>query len=476
LKQKAHIQKLKQKMASSNPQGSVSTGEPITWNNRSVITINKAEISRVEAAFVRNLHYYIQLRQQAILKKSIAKKEIVRDAIQQKQPKDKHLAQILRLVRQNLNPETSQGFSFYKSGISQEEETSETPLGGSGSGMNQQMQSTPRLHTTIWLSIKDHLDELKDNDDLTGYVVNYTNILRVHIDNRVPLEHSCIIGLVSCVRPSYIEAIFDRALIDETSRIQCLFKPRMLFNSFTHFMHSSDSELPFYLIMSMSVLVFKCKCLPFKARVRELFNELAIFVNRQRYDQRFRRIGVKCFVQACLLNGLLSVATFNSFLTSTRKNSSGYYVEMSDYDSSDDDDDDDDDVDMSILSYSSDDSVHSNVADNNNNHRRFPRPNQRIRNVPNQYHPNHPPLRAPAPLPLVKVTDNIKNLSDLSHHFPDTLKNLVRIKIKNLLREYHPSNVERLPFLPVCLKRFISFQDEIDLIKKLTKDTEDFEV
>ena len=55
---------------------------------------------------------------------------------------------------------------------------------------------------------------------------------------------------------------------------------------------------------------------------------------------------------------------------------------------------------------------------------------------------------------------------------PDTLKNLARIRIKNLIPVYSVSQVYKIPFLLVALKDFLLFEvrDEIDLIKKLTKD------
>ena len=94
--------------------------------------------------------------------------------------------------------------------------------------------------------------------------------------------------------------------------------------------------------------------------------------------------------------------------------------------------------------------------------------NPAIRDLNNNTRNNNPNNNA-AVNKINTVEENITNLSGLKV-YPDTLKNITRIKIKESIKEYNRASAEKLPNLPESLKRFIVFQDEIDLIKKLTHD------
>lgn len=94
--------------------------------------------------------------------------------------------------------------------------------------------------------------------------------------------------------------------------------------------------------------------------------------------------------------------------------------------------------------------------------------NPAIRDLNNNIRNNNPNNNA-AVNKINTVEENITNLSGLKV-YPDSLKNITRIKIKESMSIYNRASAEKLPNLPESLKRFIVFQDEIDLIKKLTQD------
>jgi hypothetical protein len=153
------------------------------------------------------------------------------------------------------------------------------------------------------------------------------------------------------------------------------------------------------------------------------------------------------------------VIGLNSFLLSAKRNSNDYYTSSSDEDmsvDSEDDELDDEDDDRSVMS----DGLAPGAQE------RFPNP--AFRDLNNNIRNNNPNNNA-AVNKINTVEENITNLSGLKI-YPDSLKNITRIKIKESMSIYNPVSAEKLPNLPESLRRFIVFQDEIDLIKKLTQD------
>ena len=168
----------------------------------------------------------------------------------------------------------------------------------------------------------------------------------------------------------------------------------------------------------------------------------------------------------------MCLEVFNSFLISTRKNTSEQdYLYPSDDETSsnesEDDDDDMEDEDADDESMMEDDAPQivrppqANVnADNRQHHLIIVNHDQNNNNVNDIENQNG---RANT------VEENITNLNGLKV-YPCSLKNITRLRIKELMPDYNPSSVAKLPYLPEVLKKFVSFQDEIDLIKKLTQD------
>ena len=58
----------------------------------------------------------------------------------------------------------------------------------------------------------------------------YTNVLKLHIENRVKLDKVCIKALACSVRPSYIEEIFYLNLIDADTDINSLMRNGKIFH------------------------------------------------------------------------------------------------------------------------------------------------------------------------------------------------------------------------------------------------------
>jgi hypothetical protein len=170
----------------------------------------------------------------------------------------------------------------------------------------------------VWHRISEHLYEMKYNDEVQDHLVNFTNFLKLHIDNRVPLANMCIRGLVSCLRPSYIEDLFDLGLIDEDTLADDIFTQNRLFSSLKCYLYEANSVEPFYVIMSLAVLLYKVKCFDFKSKIELLlYRNLARFVFSNHFNSNFKTVGIKSFINACLLNGLLDKTSVNFFLNRT---------------------------------------------------------------------------------------------------------------------------------------------------------------
>ncbi len=135
-------------------------------------------------------------------------------------------------------------------------------------------------HEMLWERIEEHLIEHKIFESIDEYLIKYTNILKLHIDHRVKLDKLCTKALVSSVRPSYIEEIFNLNLVDADTDINSLMrngkifhddlamenfylnlfyfiKTGKMFTCLKRSLYSSRSTEPFYLIMTISVLLYK---------------------------------------------------------------------------------------------------------------------------------------------------------------------------------------------------------------------------
>ena len=75
----------------------------------------------------------------------------------------------------------------------------------------------------------------------------------------------------------------------------------------------------------------------------------------------------------------------------------------------------------------------------------------------------------------ITVADKIQlnNISFYTDCYPLTLKNLCRIRIKNCLVIYNERNVDSLEMLPLAIRKFLLFEENIMDVLKLTKNFRD---
>jgi hypothetical protein len=383
----------------------------------------------------------------------------------------------------------------------------------------------------MWRSLTETLNELRNNND-ESYLEYYTLILKLHVQHKIKLSYKCNESLLNCLEPSYISSLFDLKLIDpqEFNYIYSIYEKNYLFSAFKTNPFESNSLHPFFLIMSYSVLLYKTKCKPYQKQIlNAIQKELAIMINLSLFDEKFKKIGVKCFLKAVILNGLFDRESLNAFLDSTDKSSNSFNIRMirinhghhhfhdDDSDEFDEEDEDEDsEMDDESENFDEDEEIDhddeededdffnsdSDEVDNDALLAQQAVIRQNIEQAPNNYAPRSPsqppPPQLPAPpvppqrmqvlgrrmpverrvepaAPAVEppvappkkksVADYIDTNNDLRNIFPLSLKNLVRIKIKNSMNVYDECNVLKLKVQNVLCK-FILFQDEIDSIVK----------
>ena len=230
-----------------------------------------------------------------------------------------------------------------------------------------------------------------------------------------------------CMNPVLVVKLFEYNLIENEDlfHIGCLFESDQIFNAISQY--SDDSAVTnkhaSKVILSISVLLYKWKCLShFKAINKSLSSILAIFVNREDYDDsrtektsKDLKKAVKFLVLALIHNGIVSAVDLNEFLLV--KDMEGSILEDSDAGDSESDFDD--------------------FFGNRNK-----RPNK------------------------MTVADRLNlNSNELSKKiFPLSLQLLARIKIKNEMNDYSTVGVNQLKILPNVLKKFVIFDAEINSI------------
>jgi hypothetical protein len=192
------------------------------------IAINKAEIPDIEKEFIQNVREFMRLREQVILKQQCYKSDYSKKVSKSFSNetvtiKDKELRNLIKICKRNVDYEENGNLQigYYMTNVNDQRDGNSSR----NTMMNEIKDMWHSLIEIAWHKIREHLDDLKDNSDMSAYAVKYTTILKQHIENKLPLDHLCIIGLVSCIQPSYIEDIFNLNLIDSATKLHCLFKP-----------------------------------------------------------------------------------------------------------------------------------------------------------------------------------------------------------------------------------------------------------
>ncbi|CAF1113471.1 unnamed protein product [Brachionus calyciflorus] len=308
----------------------------------------------------------------------------------------------------------------------------------------------------VWNKIIAELNDLK-RDNPREYLRTNTHILKLHLKNSVNLDSKCFVLLNGCLEPNYIEKLFDQGRINlyDSSEMTCLYDRQIIFNNLQLGLYGNRSIEPCQIIASLTVLLYKSKCLKQKNKIIDLINKkLTVFINREQYHKKFRQIFIKHFLKAVYLNGLFTYDTLCSFLNSSNRNLTQGRVERdsdSDEDMSDDDDDEDD------FDDDDDDENMSDITDTDSD---------------GEIRPN---IRQNQPERQVKTVAKLIELSpdEYKCSFPLSLKNLCRISIKNSMPQYSYYNVQKLTVLSNVFRDFILFKQEIDSVVKICNELSD---
>ena len=330
----------------------------------------------------------------------------------------------------------------------------------------------------VWRKITNYLSDLKEND-IDDYLTYFTAIIKLHVEHKITLDHMCLPSLTNCIEPAQIQSLFNLELVDTADPfvLNCIFEHHLIFNSLKTSMYNIGSTEPFYLIMSMAVLIYKSDCMKFAKTIKSaLIKNLASFINGKHYDDKFKEKGVKQFLKACILNGILSKSGLSSFLSITeRAHNHDHFEEGSENSSAISDDDHDggssDEMDLHMELDTDEEEDEDDDDDNSDIGGRIVLPAIRHQHQPRDMNNNNNGLpnnnnARQANRPVVRTIKDIVN-ADVDE-YPLSLKNLARIYIKNKIRDYAPSSVDQLRILPDVLKKFVLFEDEVDVIVKLT--------
>lgn len=300
----------------------------------------------------------------------------------------------------------------------------------------------------VWNKILVEQSELR-REDLSEYLKNYTQILYLHIKNRIILDFKCFNIINACLEPTHINDLFDKNLIDlnDLNHFSCIFNHQNLFNHFHPSQFNNMSYEPSKLIASLTVFIYKSNCYIYKKNIIEsMLKRLAVFINRENYHKSFKQVFVKHFLKAVYLNGLFSFKTLNQFLSNNQRTwSDTRRISMSDSSSLDDEITDED----NSLNNDSESLISSSDTDSD------------IENRPNL---NNQVAKSVGKLIDILPSDEFKSF------FPLNLKNLCRIVIKSNMKDYSSKSIQKIKLLTNVYKDFILFKEEVENVIKLNSE------
>jgi len=283
-----------------------------------------------------------------------------------------------------------------------------------------------RVWMNVWKSFEDSLEEIRIND-YESFLENYTNMIKLHIKHKLSLSYISYKSVFMCMEPSLIKEVFELNLFlkNEIEHFGCMLDRGFLFNSLQAMEFNRNSPEPFYLIMSLAILLYRIKCKKHeKTILNSIYQNLAIFINRQQYDEKFIKFGVKSFLRSVILNGIMDKTSLKKFLAIDQRRT---HQSVED---SFDEEDDTENSDYGNTSDSEDDMDYDyyNLDHNNNdlNQNQNANQNQQTKTLGET---------------IGMKMENLKI-------YPLSLKQLTRIAIKNSMKLYTTNNVERLKILP----------------------------
>lgn len=267
---------------------------------------------------------------------------------------------------------------------------------------------------------------------------NYRKILKLHIEHKIYVYPQCFSCLVYCTKPEYIQSLFNENLIryqDQKEMGVCFFQ-KHLFNGLDLLNTSNVIQYLNPLVCSLIILLYKTKCQAYSKSIVEGLNQnLAVYINKETSSLKrttmwkdFKNVTLKHLLKCIYLNGIFSQESMKNFLNNKE------IMHQSDSTENDSDDWPSESEDM-------------NYWDENNNY---------VRGLDLAFR--------------LSVGERIKSSFDttaINNIFPMSLKNLTRLKIKSSLVNTSVKSARKLTILPNVLRKFVSFQDEINAVLKL---------
>lgn len=325
---------------------------------------------------------------------------------------------------------------------------------------------------SVWARIMSDLNDMRSSE-IGTYFKYYSSIIKLHVDHKIYLDAKCFNVFLNCTEPSLVNQVFNKGLISDfdLDHIKCLFQNQSIFHMFIPGMYNHNSKEPTYLLLSLAVLLYKTKCDMSKRGILDEMNKkLAVFVNRGRYHESFKKTALKCFLRAVLLNNLLNLSSCTNFLQNNNKNeTAAHHRDHEMMNGNEDVTSSESESDAS--SSSEDEDMDGSDLDENNNNRRVGQvrpvgihvaiPGQNNRN--NAINNNNNNNAAAVVAKSVGDQINIKP-QDLLMYFPLSLKHICRLTVKKHLVTFTPKSVEKLSVLPLALKDYVLFNDEIEKI------------
>jgi len=303
-----------------------------------------------------------------------------------------------------------------------------------------------------WDRMNDLMDEKMDESfDLS--LLHYTDILRIHIKNRISLGNKYCGILFYCDTPSIVKQVFDYNLVEPVVKDQngdvSILMSRFYTDDFFEDM-TLQSNVHANLLYSYAIIFYRLPVFHIKEQILKWVSLLGEYINKENLINLTASnsmklnplVAYKAVVNSLIANGLFTRYTLDKFLECKKIKKNLRVI--------------DDDSELMDNDESSDlDSFDSDMTDSD------------IENIINIRHINR---RNGNQLNTSSLQNRISFKND--SFFPCSLKDLCRIRIKKSMPDYTKKTVHRLTILPRALKEFVLFNDRIDPILKYLDDSD----
>lgn len=328
--------------------------------------------------------------------------------------------------------------------------------------MSKEFYNYGRTVPKIWRRIEDELVILEENYEFSVVFETYTQILELHVKYRVMLDRRCFRALLYCTRPSVLQALFDKNLIDTRDKEHLT----VFFNiNDTFFQNASlriltisrnlGNLLTTYTILLNKNVTHKVSSF----QMIQVLMKLALIFNQTHFSGNNMRTNpiqaFKLLIQAAILNGFFGRVELGEFLGSTSGIAPVRAANL-----------DEEDSDSMMDSDEDDEEDEFNFEEIMGRRLELRRANANL-NLHAQQENAVP--AAVAVLEKKTIGERIGIL--MSGIFPLTLKDLTRIQIKKSMKDYGVKSVAKLEILPKMLQEFVLFKAENNACLRLAEDS-----